>query len=377
MAQSSIEWTEMTWNPTTGCDKLSAGCKFCYAEVMTKRLKAMGQKKYAEGFKTVVSHESELLLPFTWKKPKVVFVNSMSDLFHKNVTLPFIQQVFSTMNQCPQHTFQVLTKRAELLASYSDYLSWSNNIWMGVSVEDERVTDRIDYLRNSGAKIKFLSLEPLIGPLLNLNLTGIDWVIVGGESGHGARPHEAVDAIWIASQVITSLQQAISRTQNPLRPMVLTIGKITGGRAPNVIADQVQLWGTVRSLHPETSAALPEWVEQIVSSVCATYGATYRLDYRRGVPSVQNDKTLTHLLESAAQEVWGHESIQTIQEPSLGAEDFAVYLSHAPGSMFRLGVGYPDQRNYPLHHPQFEVNESAILTGVGTMANAVWKYWQQ
>ena len=188
MAQSSIEWTEMTWNPTTGCDKLSAGCKFCYAEVMTKRLKAMGQKKYAEGFKTVVSHESELLLPFTWKKPKVVFVNSMSDLFHKNVTLPFIQQVFSTMNQCPQHTFQVLTKRAELLASYSDYLSWSNNIWMGVSVEDERVTDRIDYLRNSGAKIKFLSLEPLIGPLLNLNLTGIDWVIVGGESGHGARP---------------------------------------------------------------------------------------------------------------------------------------------------------------------------------------------
>lgn len=207
MAQSSIEWTEMTWNPTTGCDKLSAGCKFCYAEVMTKRLKAMGQKKYAEGFKTVVSHESELLLPFTWKKPKVVFVNSMSDLFHKNVPLPFIQQVFSTMNQCPQHTFQVLTKRAELLASYSDYLSWSDNIWMGVSVEDERVTDRIDYLRNSGAKIKFLSLEPLIGPLLNLNLTGIDWVIVGGESGHGARP---MNPKWVEDIRIQCQEQNVA-----------------------------------------------------------------------------------------------------------------------------------------------------------------------
>ena len=202
-------------------------------------------------------------------------------------------------------------------------------------------------------------------------------ITILGESGHGARPHEAVDAIWIASQVITSLQQAISRTQNPLRPVVLTIGKISGGRAPNIIADQVQLSGTVRSLHPETSAALPAWVEQIVSSVCGTYGANYQLDYRRGVPSVQNDKTLTHLIESAAQAMWGSDSIQIIQEPSLGAEDFSVYLNHAPGSMFRLGVGYPDQRNYPLHHPQFEVNESAILTGVATMATAVWKYWEQ
>lgn len=202
-------------------------------------------------------------------------------------------------------------------------------------------------------------------------------ITILGESGHGARPHEAIDAIWIASMVITSLQQAISRTQNPLRPLVLTIGKITGGRAPNVIADQVQLLGTVRSLHPETSATLPEWVEQIVSSVCGTYGAKYQLDYRRGVPSVQNDATLTHLLESAAQEMWGSDSVQIIQEPSLGAEDFAVYLKHAPGSMFRLGVGFEDQRNYPLHHPQFKVNESAILTGVATMANAVWKYWEE
>lgn len=188
MAQSSIEWTEMTWNPTTGCDKISAGCKFCYAEVMTKRLKAMGQEKYADGFKVIRTHDSELSRPFSWKKPKTVFVNSMSDMFHKNVPLSFIQKVFDTMNRCPQHTFQVLTKRAELLETYSSSLIWSNNIWMGVSVEDYRVRHRIDHLRRSDAKIKFLSLEPLIGPLPNLDLTGIDWVIVGGESGRKPRP---------------------------------------------------------------------------------------------------------------------------------------------------------------------------------------------
>jgi protein gp37 len=188
MAQSSIEWTEMTWNPTTGCDKLSAGCKFCYAEVMTKRLKAMGQEKYADGFKVIRTHDSEIERPFSWRKPKVVFVNSMSDLFHMNVPLPFIQRVFNTMNRCPQHTFQVLTKRAELLEDYSNQLTWTPNIWMGVSVEDERVRFRIDHLRRSGAQIKFLSLEPLLGPLPNLNLDGIDWVIVGGESGRKPRP---------------------------------------------------------------------------------------------------------------------------------------------------------------------------------------------
>ncbi len=177
----------MTWNPTTGCDKVSAGCKFCYAEVMTRRLKAMGQLKYSRGFKEVVTHESELETPFKWKSPKTVFVNSMSDLFHIDVPLTFIQRVFKTMNECPQHTFQVLTKRAEQLEEYSTLLSWTPNIWMGVSVEDERVIHRIDHLRNSGAEIKFLSLEPLIGPLPNLNLEGIDWVIVGGESGRKPR----------------------------------------------------------------------------------------------------------------------------------------------------------------------------------------------
>jgi amidohydrolase len=202
-------------------------------------------------------------------------------------------------------------------------------------------------------------------------------IIIQGESGHGARPHEATDAIWIAAQVITALQQAISRTQNPLRPVVLTIGQINGGRAPNVIADQVKLLGTVRSLHPETSAALPQWIETIVMGVCRTYRATASVNYRRGVPSVQNDQHLTQLLESAAQEAWGTQGVQIILEPSLGAEDFSVYLQQAPGSMFRLGVGFRDRPNYPLHHPQFAVDESAILTGVVTLAYAAYLYWNQ
>ncbi|GAB3326221.1 phage Gp37/Gp68 family protein [Larkinella ripae] len=187
MAQSSIEWTEMTWNPTTGCDKLTAGCKFCYAEVMAKRLKAMGQKKYENGFKLAL-HEDALDVPYSWKKPKTVFVNSMSDLFHKNVPLEFVQKVFNVMNDCSKHTFQVLTKRGDVLEKYSPYLKWTPNIWMGVSVEDARVLERIDGLRNSSALTKFLSVEPLLGPLEKINLTGIDWVIVGGESGPKARP---------------------------------------------------------------------------------------------------------------------------------------------------------------------------------------------
>ena len=202
-------------------------------------------------------------------------------------------------------------------------------------------------------------------------------LIVMGESGHGARPHEAIDAIWIASQIITTLQQAISRTQNPLRPVVLTIGQINGGRAPNVIADRVKLLGTVRSLHPETHENLPAWIEQIVSSVCATYGAKYELTYKRGVPGVQNDPKLTQLVETAALEALGRSRVQILPEPSLGAEDFSMYLEHAPGTMFRLGVGLTDKPNYPLHHPQFEVNEAAIVTGAVTLAYAACQYWKQ
>jgi amidohydrolase len=202
-------------------------------------------------------------------------------------------------------------------------------------------------------------------------------ITIIGEAGHGARPHEAVDAIWIAAQVITGLQQAISRTQNSLRPIVLTIGTISGGRAHNIIADRVELSGTVRSLHPETHATLPAWIEQIVTDICRTYGATCQVNYRRGVPSVQNDIALTQILESSARAAWGNDRVQILPEPSLGAEDFAVYLQHAPGTMFRLGVGRSDAKNYPLHHPQFMVDESAIITGVVTMAYAAYQYWRQ
>ncbi|MEO1095171.1 MAG: M20 family metallopeptidase [Cyanobacteria bacterium J06638_28] len=197
-----------------------------------------------------------------------------------------------------------------------------------------------------------------------------------GESGHGARPHEAVDAIWIASQVITTLQQAISRTHNPLRPVVLTIGQIHGGRAPNVIADHVKLTGTVRSLHPDTRQELPAWIEDVVAGVCQPYGAKYDIRYHAGVPSVMNDPALTQLVESCAKAICGDAHVHRIDEPSLGAEDFSVFLEHAPGSMFRLGIGYADQTNYPLHHPRFQANEAAIATGVGTLAYAVCRYWQ-
>jgi len=202
-------------------------------------------------------------------------------------------------------------------------------------------------------------------------------IIIQGESGHGARPHQAIDAIWIASQVITTLQQSIGRTQNPLRPLVLTIGEINGGRAPNVIADRVRMAGTVRSLHPETHADLPQWIENIVANICQTYGAKYEVKYRRGVPSVNNNLGLTQILEEASREAWGSEKIEIISEPSLGAEDFSVYLEKAPGCMFRLGVGQADRVNRPLHHPQFEIDEAAIITGVVTLANASYKYWQQ
>jgi len=201
-------------------------------------------------------------------------------------------------------------------------------------------------------------------------------ITIIGESGHGARPHEAIDAIWIAAQVITTLQQAISRTQNPLRPAVLSIGQISGGRAPNVIADQVKLLGSVRSLHPETRTNLPGWIERIVANICHSYGAQYEMSYRPGVPGVQNNIGLSQILQTAAEEAWGSDRVLVLTEPSLGAEDFSRYLEHAPGAMFRLGVGYEDRTNYPLHHPQFEVNEAAIVTGVVTLAYAAVKYWQ-
>lgn len=187
--KSTIEWTEATWNPLTGCNKVSPGCKNCYAERMAKRLKAMGQSKYRNGF-ALTLHEDSLEEPLKWTKPQMIFVNSMSDLFHKDVPLEFIQEVFDVMRQANWHTFQVLTKRAERLLEIDPQIEWPENVWMGVSVENGSYTSRIDCLRQTHAKVKFLSLEPLLGPLTNLNLTGIHWVIVGGESGPRARPLE-------------------------------------------------------------------------------------------------------------------------------------------------------------------------------------------
>jgi protein gp37 len=190
MASSSpIEWTEATWNPVTGCDKVSPGCAHCYAERMAKRLQAMGQANYSNGF-DVTLHEHMLELPLRWRKPKRIFVNSMSDLFHVRVPDEFIQRVFAVMHRANWHEYQILTKRSDRLVSLHSVLPWAPHIWVGVSVENSRSKHRIDHLRRTGARVKFLSLEPLLGPLPQMDLRGIDWVIVGGESGPHARPME-------------------------------------------------------------------------------------------------------------------------------------------------------------------------------------------
>lgn len=185
--RSSIEWTESTWNPMTGCTKVSPGCKHCYAERMALRLQAMGQPKYANGFKLTL-HEHVLEQPLSWKKPQKIFVNSMSDLFHEDAPLDFVHRVFDVMRRASWHTFQVLTKRSRRLLELNPEIDWPTNVWMGVSVESQGYTFRIEHLRQTDAHVKFLSLEPLLGPLPCLGLRGIDWVIVGGESGPGARP---------------------------------------------------------------------------------------------------------------------------------------------------------------------------------------------
>jgi protein gp37 len=201
MAQSTIEWTNATWNPVTGCTKISPGCTHCYAERMAHRLQAMGQPNYANGF-TLTLHEHMLERPLTWKQPMLIFVNSMSDLFHPDVPLDFIQQVFAVMRRAEWHRFQVLTKRSERLLALNDHLAWPDNVWMGVSVENEAYRFRIDHLRQTGAQVKFLSLEPLLGPLPALGLKGIDWVIVGGESGPGARPMSGEWVVDIRQQCL-------------------------------------------------------------------------------------------------------------------------------------------------------------------------------
>lgn len=193
MSTTKIEWTEATWNPTTGCTKISLGCKNCYAERMTKRLQAMGVNKYRNGFE-LCFHPETLDEPYSWRKPRTVFVNSMSDLFHEEMPVDIIQKVFKVMNDNPIHTFQVLTKRADVLLKQSKHLKWTKNIWIGVTVENQENVTRIDHLRKVNANVRFLSIEPLIGKIDYLDLQNIDWVIVGGESGPGARP---MDEDWV------------------------------------------------------------------------------------------------------------------------------------------------------------------------------------
>lgn len=204
MGKSAIEWTEETWNPTTGCDRISPGCDHCYAMTLARRLKAMGQPKYqadgdprtsGPGFGLTV-HPDVVDIPRTWSTSRTVFVNSMSDLFHNGVALAFIRDVFAVIADTPQHTYQVLTKRSKRLAAVADRLEWPSNLWMGVSIENDRYSFRAEHLKEVGAAVRFLSCEPLLGPLDGLSLDGIDWVIVGGESGREARP---IHAEWVRS----------------------------------------------------------------------------------------------------------------------------------------------------------------------------------
>lgn len=206
MASSKIEWTNSSWNPLTGCTKISPGCKNCYAERMAKRLKAMGNINYQNGFNLTI-HNNTLNLPFHWKKPRYIFVNSMSDLFHEDAPFEYILQVFNVMQQAYWHTFQVLTKRSEILLEYSKSINWPKNVWMGVSVENQDYSYRIDHLRKTSAFIKFLSLEPLLGPFNELDLENIDWVIVGGESGPRARK---MDPNWVVDIKTKCTKQNVS-----------------------------------------------------------------------------------------------------------------------------------------------------------------------
>jgi protein gp37 len=200
-ANSSIEWTDSTWNPVSGCTKISPGCKHCYAERLAKRLQAMGVENYRNGFGLTLQPQM-LNLPLHWNKPRTIFVNSMSDLFHKDIPLEYIKRVFDIMGRAHWHRFQILTKRAERLAELGDQLDWPSNVWMGVSIENEDYTSRIALLRQVSAKIRFLSLEPLLGPLPKLDLSFIHWVIVGGESGPKARPVKRQWVIDIRDQCV-------------------------------------------------------------------------------------------------------------------------------------------------------------------------------
>ncbi|WP_153534247.1 DUF5131 family protein [Actinomadura macrotermitis] len=242
--RTAIEWTEVTWNPTTGCDQISAGCDNCYALALAKRLKAMGAEKYQNdgdprtsgpGFALTV-HPDTLLQPYSWRTPRVVFVNSMSDLFHARVPLDFVRRVFQVIADTPQHTYQVLTKRSTRLRRVADRLEWPDNLWMGVSVEDRQALSRVDDLRRVPANVRFLSCEPLLGPLDGLDLEGIGWVIAGGESGPAHRP---LDPQWV-----------FGIRDNCVRSGVPFFFKQWGGRTPKVGGRELEgeLWDQMPAL---------------------------------------------------------------------------------------------------------------------------------
>jgi protein gp37 len=247
--RSNIEWTESTWNPVTGCTKVSPGCKHCYAERMALRLQAMGQRNYANGFK-LTTHEHMLDLPLGWKKPQVIFVNSMSDLFHKDVPLEFIQKVFGVMHTASWHIFQVLTKRATRLLELNQEIDWSSNVWMGVSVENQDYMFRIEYLRQTDAHVKFLSLEPLLGPLQNLDLHDIDWVIVGGESGPGARPVRREWVTDIRDQCLAADTPFFFKQWGGVRKK--RSGRVLQGRTWDEMPKQMGMLNCQASLHAAT-----------------------------------------------------------------------------------------------------------------------------
>ena len=242
---SSIEWTESTWNPVTGCTKVSPGCKHCYAERMALRLRAMGQPNYVNGFKLTI-HEHMLDLPLRWRKPRMIFVNSMSDLFHEDIPLEFIQEVFDVMHRASWHIFQVLTKRSGRLLELNQEIDWPPNVWMGVSVENQDYVLRIEHLRRTGAYLKFLSLEPLLGPLPNLDLHGIDWVIVGGESGPGARPIKEEWVIDIRDQCLAANIPFFFKQWGG--PRKKRVGRVLQGRIWDEMPRQMEVVGTQMAL---------------------------------------------------------------------------------------------------------------------------------
>ena len=239
-AHSSIEWTESTWNPVTGCTKVSPGCAHCYAERIALRLQAMGHPNYVNGFKVTI-HEHMLALPLRWKKPQMIFVNSMSDLFHEDVPLEFIQKVFDVMRRASWHIFQVLTKRSQRLLELNPEIDWPPNVWMGVSVENQDYIFRIEHLRQTNAHLKFLSLEPLLGPLPNLDLRGIDWVIVGGESGPGARPIKEEWVIDIRDQCRAANIPFFFKQWGGVRKK--RAGRVLQGRTWNEMPRQAEMIG--------------------------------------------------------------------------------------------------------------------------------------